>query len=257
MRERTKSLLTTFSVPRDQLTGSLPQDHPTSEILLIPRPRPITGLMRIDSGTKKTETMKSRELKCTWCKDSSFQLTLLESRLLSPSFITKWSLEPDILETPTRNSISLSSHQVNASKLLGTVRSSSLEDLPSLKLKIPTPFHWPPNWIKSLSPLFPTLVTPRFWSAQPFAPIWDVFQYHILVHTRDGFACVTDPSTTNSEESDKDQLKQTCHTSTTRSSAQSSVLKSNSSLTSHQSSSMCESACWDIPSPTERAVEFW
>merc|ERR1711998_646784 len=98
----------------------------------------------------------------------------------------------------------------------------------------------PLNWIKSLLPLFLTPVTPKSWSAQPFALIWVASLFHILEHIRDGFACAMVQSMTSSEESDKDQLKLTCHISTTLCSAQSCALRSNSSLTSHPSSSTCE-----------------
>jgi hypothetical protein len=196
--------------------------------------------MRTDSGTRRTETTRSRELKCTCSKDSSSPLTSSVSRPSSPSSTVRWSLELDILEIHTRNLISPSSHRVNASKLLGTVKSSSLEDWLSLKLKIPMLSLWPPSLIKSRLLPFPTLPTQRFWSAQPFALIWVAFLFHILEPTRDGFACAMDQSMTSSEESDKDQLKLTCHTSTTPCSAQLCALRSNSSLTSHPFSSMCE-----------------
>lgn len=136
--------------------------------------------------------------------------------------------------------MSLNSHLVKSSKPPGTVRSSSLEDLLLLKSKIPTLFLSPPNWIKSPLPLCLTLVTLRFWYAQLFALIWVAFQYHILELTKDGFAYAMDPSTINSVESDKDQLKLTCLISTTLSSVQLSALRNNNSLTSHPFSSMCE-----------------
>jgi len=245
MRERTRSLLTTFSAQRDQPTGLLLQDHLTSEIHLTPRPRLITGSMKTDSGTRRTETTRSREPKCTCSKDSSSHLTFSVSRPSSPSSTTRWSLELDISEIHTRNLISPSSHRVNASKLLGTVKSSSLEDWLSLKLKIPMLSQRPPSLIKSRLLLFPTPVTPKSWCAQPFALIWVAFLFHILEPTRDGFACAMDQSMTSSEESDKDQLKLTCHTSTTPCSAQLCALRSNSSLTSHPSSSTCESGVQD------------
>merc|ERR1739838_1188089 len=80
-------------------------------------------------------------------------------------------------------------------------------------------------------------VTPAFWCALPFAPIWVAFQYHISVLTKDGYAFAMVPFTINSEESDKDQLKQTCHTLTTLCTDQSCALRSKSSQTSHLSTS--------------------
>ena len=65
MRERIRNLSTTFFALIDQLTGSLHQDHQTSEILSTLKPRPITGSMKIDFGTRRIETMKSREPRCT------------------------------------------------------------------------------------------------------------------------------------------------------------------------------------------------
>lgn len=70
-------------------------------------------------------------------------------------------------------------------------------------------------------------------SAQPFALTWAAFQCHILVPTRDGCAFATVPCTTSSEESDRVQPKQTCHTSTTPYMVLWFASKSNSSPTSH------------------------
>ena len=129
---------------------------------------------------------------------------------------------------------------MNVSKLLGTESLSSLEDLPFLRSENLTPSQPLLFLIKSQSLPFPMPVAPRFSSAQLFALTWDVFQYHISEPTRDGFASVTDQSMISSEESDKDQLRPTCHTSITLCMEQSSALKSKSSLTSHLSSSTSE-----------------
>jgi hypothetical protein len=63
---------------------------------------------------------------------------------------------------------------------------------------------------------------------------------------RAGYAFVTDPSMTNSVESDKVQHKLTCLTSTTLYTDQSSALRSKSSPTSLPFSSMSERSWWNL-----------
>lgn len=184
--------------------------------------------------------MRSREHRCTCSKVLFFPLMSLVSRQSSLSSTTKWLPELDISEIPTRNSISPSCHQVRSSKPLGTVKSSSLEDLLFPKSGRPTLFQTPPFLIKNPLLLFQMPVTPASWYAPPSAPTWVAFPYHILVLTRAGSAFVTDPSMTNSVESDKVQHKLTCHTSTTLCTDQSSALRSKSSPTSLPFSSTSE-----------------
>lgn len=246
MRERIRNLLTTFFALIDQLTGSLHQDHQTSEILSTLKPRPITGSMKIDFGTRRIEITKSREPKSTCSKVLFFHLTFLVLKQSSLSSTTKWLPELDISEIPTRNSISLSCHQVRSSKPLGTVKSSSLEDLQYPRSENPTLFLQPPFLIKNPLPLFQMPVTPASWYAPPSAPTWVAFPYHISVLIRAGFAFVTDPSMTNSVESDKVQHKLTCLTSTTLYTDQSSALRSKSSPTSLPFSSMSERSWWNL-----------
>merc|ERR1711988_1063091 len=99
--------------------------------------------------------------------------------------------------------MSLSFHPVRSSRLPGTERLSSLEDLPRPRSRRPDRSQTPPFSIRSQPLLFQMPVTPKFSSAPPFAPILVASQCHILEPTRDGFAFVTVLSMTSSEESDK------------------------------------------------------
>ena len=94
----------------------------------------------------------------------------------------------------------------------------------------------------------------RFSSAQPFALTWDVFQFHISEPTRDGFASVMDQSMISSEELDKDQLRLTCHTSTTLAMAPSSVLRNSSSPTSQTAHTTYEKLIKAITKRVSEAV---
>lgn len=185
---------------------------------------------------KSPRIMKSREPKSTCYKVSLSAPTSSELKPSSPASINKWSPEPDTLEIHIRSSISLNYHLVKSCKPLGTESSSSLEDLPSLKWRTPNHSQIQPFSIRSQLHHYQMLVTPTSWCAQLFALIWVAFPCPISEPTRVGFACVTVPSTISSEESDKDQLKTTCHTLTTPCTDQLCVLKSKSSPTSHQSS---------------------
>jgi len=185
---------------------------------------------------RKAKIMKSRELKSICFKVSCSAATSLESRQSLLASINKWSPELDISETHIRSSTSLSFHLVKFCKHLGTENSSSLEDLLLLKLRKVMHSQTQLSLINNQLHLSQMLVTQTSWSALLFALIWVVFQFPISEPIRVGFASVTVPSTISSEESDKVQLKITSHTSTTPSTDQSSVLKSKSSPTSHQSS---------------------
>ena len=198
--------------------------------------------MRTDFGTRRIGITKSREPKCTCSRDSFFHhMPSVSSASFQLSTI-RLSLILDTLEIHTRKWTSLNFHQVRFFKPLGTVSLSSSEDSQFLKSRTPTPFQTLHCSIKNLWLLCPMQETQAYWYAQLFAPIWDVFQCHILVPIKDGYVCATDPSTTNSVEYDKDQPKQTCHISTTQYTELPCALRSKYSPTSHQFNGMSESS---------------
>ena len=82
--------------------------------------------------------------------------------------------------------------------------------------------------------------TQMLFAALLFAPILDVFQFHIWERTKDGFASVTDQSMTNSVVSVRDQPQVTYQESTTRCMVNSFVLRKCSSLMNPLSICMCE-----------------
>lgn len=89
MKERTRSSSTMFYAQKNLSSGLLHPDHPTLEIHLTSKQRLITGLMRIDSGMKKTKTMKSKELRFTCFKDSLLVVMFLELKHLSHASIIR------------------------------------------------------------------------------------------------------------------------------------------------------------------------
>jgi len=149
---------------------------------------------------------------------------------------------------------SLSCLQVRCSKLLGTVKLSSSDVLHSLRSRRQMPCHLPLSSISLPKPVCPMPVTPKYLCAQPFALTWVAFQCHILVHTRDGCASATAPCTTSSEESDRDPLRLTCHTSTTLAMVPSSVLRNSSSPTSQTAHTTYEKLIKAITKRVSEAV---
>jgi hypothetical protein len=217
-------------------TGSPHQDHLTSATPLTARPRSTIGSTRTDCGTRRIRITKSREPKFTWSKGLLSAATYLESRLLWLPSIIKWSQGQDTSEIPTRSWISVSYPLVKSCRHLGTENLSSLEDLLTQKLKTLTHSLIIPSSIKHQSLPSQMLVTQASLCALPSALTWGAFQYPILEHTKDGFACAMVQCMINSEESDKDLLKITCLILTTLSMDQQFALKNKSSPTSHQSS---------------------
>ena len=243
--ERIKNLSITSSLLRDQPTGWLHQDHQTSGTHWIQKRRLITGSMKTDFGMKRIEITKSREHKCTWSKDSYSQDISSVSKPSCLLSTVRWLPIPDMLGIRIRRLTSLSFHQVRLCKLLGMVNSFSSEDWQSLKSRTPTHYQRQLNLIKNLLLHFHQLVTPKYWCAQLFAHIWVASQSHILEPIKVGYACATDLYMINSVVSDKAQLKQTYHISTTLCMDQSCVLKSRSSLTSHPFTCMSEMHWFD------------
>ena len=192
--------------------------------------------MRTDCGMKRIRTTKSREPKFTCYKVSLLAAMFLESRLFWLWFTIRWSQEPDTSEILTRNSISLNSHLVKSCKPLGTENWFSLEDLPCQKSRKLTPFQQILSWISNPKPLSQMPVTPVCLCARPSVLTWVASPCPILVPTKVGSACAMVPCTISSEESDKGQLKITCHILTTLCTDQPSALKNRSSPMSHPSS---------------------
>lgn len=184
--------------------------------------------------------MKSRELRCTWCKDSWLAATFSELRQSSLAFINKWSPELDTSETPTRNLISQNSHLVKSCKPLGMENLFSLEDWHYQKLRKRTHSQIQHFSISNQLLHCQMQETHKFSCALLFALTWVASPFLISEPIKVGFASAMVQSTINSEESDKDQLKLTYPISTTQSTDLLSALRSKSSPMNHLSSSMSE-----------------
>ena len=189
---------------------------------------------------KKIVIMRSEEHRCICFKVSSWETTHLESRLCSPGYTIRWSLEPDTFETPIRSWTSVHFHPVKLYRPPGTEK-WSLSDV-WRRVKSPKRMHCqnPQSSIKRLrfSSLMPE--TQTLSSALLFALIWDVFLFLTWERTKDGFAFVTVLSTTNSDVSARDQLQVTYRQLTIRCTEKRFASKRCSSPTSHQSICTCE-----------------
>ena len=249
MREKIKNSPITFSAPIATCSGLLLQDHQTLEIPSMLRPKPTTGLTRtgklldwwitsdlfLESGMRRTATMKWEEHRCTCFKVSFSETTYLESRLSPLSSTSSWSQDADTLETLTKSWTLELCHPAKSSRLPGTERWFSLDALLRVKLVKQTPCQSPRSLTRKLEPPFQMPETLVSSCAQPFALIWAAFQFLTWEHTRDGSASAMDQSTTNLAVFVRDQPRVTFHPSTIRCTENSFVLKRWSSPTSHLS----------------------
>ena len=189
---------------------------------------------------RRTVIMRSEELKFT-CFKVLFLVIMLSELKHSWLWFTTIALpEFGMFVIPTKRWIFLSCLQVSVLKPAGMVRWFSSDVWPRAKLTSQT--HFPIQlWSTGLRQhQFQQPGTHQYFAAQQFALIWAASLCHTWVHTRVGFVCATDLSTTSSVEWDKALPLVTCPTSTTRCTVQSFASRNRCSPTNQAFSYMSE-----------------